>query len=176
MQRYRSWNGKRGIHAYQVWNEANVVNFWTGTTLQMAQLTKATRNAVKAQDKDAIVVGPAFAARIGEQIRGITRFAFARVNGVPAWKFADVISLNLYPLPKYGTKLGTPEYSMTLLARRAQAARLRRSPGVEADLEHRGQLRHADRQPRRHAGDQHHGRAPGGVRAADLPAQRAREV
>lgn len=117
VQRYRSWNGKRGIHAYQVWNEANVVNFWTGTTLQMAQLTKATRNAVKAQDKDAIVVGPAFAARIGEQIRGITRFAFARVNGVPAWKFADVISLNLYPLPKYGTKLGTPEYSMTLLAR-----------------------------------------------------------
>ena len=117
VQRYRSWNGKRGIHAYQVWNEANVTNFWTGTTLQMAQLTKATRNAVKAADSGAIVVSPAFAARIGEQIRGITKFAFARVDGVPAWKFADVLSLNLYPLPKYGTQVGTPEYSMQLLAR-----------------------------------------------------------
>ena len=31
VQRYRELNGKRGIAAYQVWNEANVANFWTGT-------------------------------------------------------------------------------------------------------------------------------------------------
>lgn len=117
VNRYKFWNGRRGIAAYQVWNEANVTNFWTGTPLQMAQLTKATWNAVKSVDKGALVVGPAFAARINEQIRGITRFAFARVSGVPAWKFTNAISLNLYPLDKYGTKLGTPETSMDLLAR-----------------------------------------------------------
>ena len=117
VSRYRSWNGRRGIAAYQVWNEANVTNFWTGTPLQMAQLTKATWNAVKSVDKGALVVSPAFAARINEQIRGITRFAFARVDGVPAWKFVDVMSLNLYPLDKYGTALGTPEKSMELLAK-----------------------------------------------------------
>ncbi|MGH8939094.1 MAG: GH39 family glycosyl hydrolase, partial [Actinomycetes bacterium] len=131
VQRYRSWNGKRGIAAYQVWNEANVTNFWTGTTLDMAKLTQATRNAVKAQDKGAIVVGPAFAARIGEQIRGITRFAFARVDGVPAWKFADVLSLNLYPLDRYGTRVGTPEKSMELLA---QARKLLGFGGVPASM------------------------------------------
>ena len=117
VSRYRSWNGRRGIAAYQVWNEANVTNFWTGTPLQMAQLTKATWNAVKSIDKGALVVSPAFAARINEQIRGITRFAFARVDGIPAWKFVDVMSLNLYPLDKYGSTLGTPEKSMELLAK-----------------------------------------------------------
>jgi hypothetical protein len=117
VNRYRSFEGKRGIHAYQVWNEANVTNFWTGTTLQMAQLTKATWNAVNAVDKAALVVGPAYAARINEQIRGITRFAFARVNGVPAWRYMDVVSLNLYPLDRYGPKVGTPEKSMQLLAK-----------------------------------------------------------
>ena len=110
-----NWGGVRGIAAYQVWNEANVTSFWTGTPLQMAQLTKATWNAVKSVDKGALVVGPAFAARIAEQIRGIQRFAFARVDGVAAWRFTDVISLNLYPLDKYGTTVGTPEKSMELL-------------------------------------------------------------
>ena len=57
-------------------------------------------------DSGALVVGPAFAARIAEQIRGITRFAFARVDGIPVWKYADALSLNLYPLPKYGTPGG----------------------------------------------------------------------
>jgi hypothetical protein len=109
-----SW-GTRGIAAYQVWNEANVVNYWTGTPLQMAQLTKATWNTVKAVDKGALVISPAFASRIAEQIRGIQRFAFVRVDGIPVWRFTDAISLNLYPLDKYGTVLGTPEKSMALL-------------------------------------------------------------
>jgi hypothetical protein len=112
-----NWGGTRGIAAYQVWNEANVVNFWTGTPYQMAQLTKATWNTVKSVDKGALVLSPAFAARINEQIRGIQRFAFARVGGVPAWKFTNAIGLNLYPLDKYGSSLGTPEKSMALLKR-----------------------------------------------------------
>ena len=111
-----NWQGRRGIGAYQVWNEANVTGYWTGTPLDMAKLTKATWNAVKAVDKGALVISPAFAARIAEQIRGIQRFAFARVDGIPAWRFTDAISLNLYPKDKYGTALGTPETSMALLA------------------------------------------------------------
>ena len=111
-----NWGGIRGIAAYQVWNEANVVNFWTGTPLQMAQLTKAAWNTVKGVDKGALVLSPAYASRIAEQIKGIKRFAFAWVDGVPAWRYTDAISLNLYPLDKYGTALGTPEKSMALLA------------------------------------------------------------
>ena len=50
----------------------------------------------------ALVVGPAFAARIAEQTRGIGFFYNIRVSGVPVWKYMDAISLNLYPLDKYG--------------------------------------------------------------------------
>jgi hypothetical protein len=129
--RYRSFNGKRGIAAYQVWNEANVKNFWTGSPVQMAALTRATWNAVKAVDKRAIVVGPAFAARIAEQTRGIGFFYNIRVNGVPVWRYLDAISLNLYPLDKYGRKLGTPETSMSLLAKAKTQMRLRGVPATK---------------------------------------------
>lgn len=129
--RYRSFEGKRGIHAYQVWNEANVKNFWTGSPVQMAQLTKATWNAVKAVDKSALVVGPAFAARIAEQTRGIGFFYYIKINRVPIWRYLDVISLNLYPLDKYGRKLGMPETSMTLLTKAKTQMRLRGVPSTK---------------------------------------------
>src|SRR4051794_27966003 len=105
----------RRIAAYQVWNEANVTGYWTGTPQQMAHLTALTYATVKSVDRGALVVSPAFASRIGEQIKGITRFAFAWSDGKPAWRWTDVISLNLYPLDKYGTKVGNPEKSMELL-------------------------------------------------------------
>ena len=71
-----TWNGKRGIGAYQVWNEANVKNFWTGSPMQMATLTKAAWNAVKGVDSGALVVGPAVAvtdagrAALAERLSG----------------------------------------------------------------------------------------------------------
>jgi hypothetical protein len=116
VQRYGAkTSSPRRIAAYQVWNEANVTGYWTGTPQQMAHLTALTYAAVKAVDRGALVVSPAFASRIGEQIRGITRFAFAWSDGKPAWRWTDVVSLNLYPLDRYGTKVGTPEKSMELL-------------------------------------------------------------
>ena len=122
-----SW-GTRGIAAYQVWNEGNVQNFWTGSPMQLAQLTKATWNAVKAVDKEALVVGPAFAARIAEQTRGIGLFYYTKINGVAVWRFMDAISLNLYPLDRYGTKPGTPETSMRLLGQAKRQMALRGVP------------------------------------------------
>jgi hypothetical protein len=124
VNRYKSWNGRRGIAAYQVWNEANVRNFWTGSPMQMAQLTRATWHAVKGADKGAVVVGPAFAARIAEQTRGIGLFFQIKLSGRPIWRYMNVISLNLYPLDRYGSKLGTPETSMSLLAKTRQRMRL----------------------------------------------------
>ena len=126
--RYRSFNGARGIHAYQVWNEANVKSYWTGSPVQMASLTKATWNAVKAADSSALVIGPAFAARIAEQTRGIGFFYYIKINRIPVWRYLDAISLNLYPLDRYGSKLGTPEKSMTLLAQAKTQMRLRGVP------------------------------------------------
>jgi hypothetical protein len=122
--------GYRGIAAYQVWNEANVKNYWTGSPAQMAQLTRITYAAVKGADRGALVIGPAFANRIAEQTRGIGFFYYYRFpdNRTPVWRYMDAISLNLYPKAYYGSKPGTPEKSMQLLAAARSQLRLRGVP------------------------------------------------
>ena len=129
--RYSAANwGYRGIAAYQVWNEANVKNYWTGSPAQMAQLTRITYAAVKGVDRGALVIGPAFASRIAEQTRGVGFFYYYRFpdNRVPVWHYMDAISLNLYPKAFYGSKAGTPETSMALLAAARTQMRLRGVP------------------------------------------------
>lgn len=116
------------IDAYQVWNEANVVNYWgqnpQNSPAKMGQLTSAAYGAVKGADPSAIVVGPAFATRLAWQRRYVGFFYGQRVNGVPVWQRMDAISLNLYPLAN-----GTPEASMKLLKQtRAQLTRYGVSP------------------------------------------------
>jgi hypothetical protein len=115
VNRYRSWNGKRGIAAYQVWNEANIVNYWAqnsqNTPQKMAQLTDAAYGVVKSLDRGALVVGPAFATRLSWQRTYLQTFYRARINGLPVWQRMDAISLNLYPIAS-----GSPETSMKMLA------------------------------------------------------------
>lgn len=120
VNRYRSWNGARGIAAFQVWNEANIVNYWAqnaqNNPQKMAMLTSAAYGVVKSLDPGALVVGPAFATRLSWQRTYLGTFYRVRVDGVPVWTRMDAISLNLYP-----TETGTPETSLKqLLAARAQ--------------------------------------------------------
>jgi hypothetical protein len=121
MKRYSPahW-GYRGIAAYQVWNEANIATFWKGTLGELGQLTKAVHDVRNQVDKGALVVGPAMVIRMGYQQRGMRQFYDTVVDGRPVWKYVDAISLNLYPLDTYpagsGTRMGTPEDSMAILA------------------------------------------------------------
>jgi hypothetical protein len=121
MSRYSPANwGYRGIAAYQVWNEANIATFWKGTLGELGQLTKAVHDVRNQVDKGALVVGPAMVIRMGYQQRGMRQFYDTVVDGRPVWKYVDAISLNLYPLDTYpagsGTRMGTPEDSMAILA------------------------------------------------------------
>jgi hypothetical protein len=116
MLRYKSFNGKRGIDSYQVWNEANVVNFWTGTPRQMAQLTKSMWDMRNRYDKGAKVIAPPMTTRFLVQLGWMQRYDKQRIGGKPVWKFYDILALNLYPLPKYGSRTGIPEDAMNLLA------------------------------------------------------------
>jgi hypothetical protein len=100
----------RGVD-YQVWNEANISGFWSGTPAQMATLTKVTYKVVKNNDARAKVVGPALATRLVSQRRWLRDYYGQRTGGAPVARWINVVSLNLYPLPK-----GRPEHSMTLLA------------------------------------------------------------
>jgi hypothetical protein len=118
MTRYRKshW-GYRGIAAYQVWNEANISTFWTGTYAELGRLVKTVHDVRNAVDKGVKVVAPAMVTRLKYQQNGIKRFYQTKVNGKPVWKYVDAASLNLYPLDVYTqpNHAGTPEDSMALL-------------------------------------------------------------
>ncbi|HEX3932552.1 MAG TPA: hypothetical protein VHW64_17790 [Nocardioides sp.] len=123
MQRYSAKNwGYRGIAAYQVWNEVNIKTFWSGTTAQLDDLTKAAYDVRNQVDKGALLVAPAMVTRLGFEQKGIGTFYSSKVSSThkPVWRYVDAISLNLYPpqtvaLKGGGTRFSTPEDTMVLL-------------------------------------------------------------
>jgi hypothetical protein len=115
MKRYKSFDGSRGIAAYQVWNEANIATFWTGSVGMMARLTKAMHDVGNQVDPRALVVAPSMVTRLGYQLKGLSSYYHQRVAGKPVWKYVDAVALSLYPLPEYGRRAGVPEDSMKQL-------------------------------------------------------------
>lgn len=110
----------KGTVDYQVWNEANVAEFWRGSPRAMANLTKVTSKVVGRHDKWGKIVSPALATRLTGQRSWLRKFFAQRTGGRPVAGWVDIVSLNLYPLPKQG-----PEASMRLLAAsRTMLARL----------------------------------------------------
>jgi polysaccharide biosynthesis protein PslG len=129
MKRYRVFHGARGIANYQVWNEANIINFWTGTQVQMARLARAMDQVRDKVDPKADVVSPPMTMRLGYQADWLKKFYAVRLGGTPVWRHFDTIALNLYPLPTYGHRAGTPEDSMALLSQARQLLRRDHVPG-----------------------------------------------
>ena len=97
---------------YQIWNEPNVINYWTGSVSQMAQLTAtASKTISRATKGKATVVAPAFPLRLKAQQKWFKKYWATKVSGKAMASYVDVVSLNLYPLASQG-----PEASMKLLA------------------------------------------------------------
>ena len=122
MKHYRNFfgPGKRGIANYQVWNEANIATFWTGSYAELGQLVKTVHDVRDQVDPGAKVVAPAMVTRLTYQQNGIKAFYKTQVDGRPVWRYVDALSFNLYPLDQYPnpdpTRMGTPEDSMALLS------------------------------------------------------------
>jgi hypothetical protein len=131
MDRYRSFEGRRGIAAYQVWNEVNISTYWTGSQTQLARLTRAMDRVRKAVDPHALVVAPAMVTRLPFELHGIEKYYSHRLDGVPVWRHVDAVSLNLYPLPRYGHRTGVPEDAMAQLR---QVRTILRRAGVPSSL------------------------------------------
>jgi hypothetical protein len=132
MTRYRSFHGHRGIHAYQVWNEANIAPFWTGTPHRLAQLTRIVDQVRHHVDRGAVVVAPSFAVRLRYQRVWLSRYLRQRVEGRRVWRYADANAVSIYPKPSYGGRIGGPEDAMALVRlarhRYARAGVPRRMP------------------------------------------------
>ena len=52
------------IDNYQIWNEANLANFYRGTPEEMAEMTKRAYDIIKANDPEANVVAPSPSTRL----------------------------------------------------------------------------------------------------------------
>ncbi len=98
--------------SFQVWNEANNPQYWSGTPAQLALLTMWTRAALDDVDPRARLVGPALAVRLPSQRRWIDAYYRQTVGGRRVGDYLDAVALNLYP-----ERRGDPERAMTLLAK-----------------------------------------------------------
>jgi polysaccharide biosynthesis protein PslG len=134
MNRYKSYqgSGRPGIANYQVWNEANISTFWTGTDAQLAELTKAAYDVRNQVDPSVRIVAPAMVTRLKFEQKAIAAFYATRVpsTGRPVWRYVNAIALNLYPTDRVATRTGLrpsiPEDSIALLnAVRARLAKVR---------------------------------------------------
>jgi hypothetical protein len=115
MSRYRSFNGRCGIAAYQVWNEGNVPYFWSSTPHQLALMTRAVWRIHQHVDPDATIVAPSFAVRLRSQRQWLSAYERQRVAGRPVRHYYDANALSLYPRARYGSRTGGPEDAMRLL-------------------------------------------------------------
>ena len=101
---------------YQVWNEPNVIQYWSGSQQQMATLTATASQAIHhSAGALATVVAPGFPLRLKAQRIRFKKYWSQQVGGYGMAHYVDVVALHLYPPADAG-----PEASMRLL-RRARA-------------------------------------------------------
>jgi hypothetical protein len=80
---------KGRIQAYEIWNEPNLKDFWSGTINQMVTLTKEASAIIHSADPHAIVVSPSATADFGLQW-------FSEFLQAGGGRFVDVIGYHLY--------------------------------------------------------------------------------
>lgn len=95
---------------YQVWNETNVIGYWSGTPRQIAELTVSASKAIHRVVPDATVVAPPFALRLPDQRRYFADFWSLQKRGIDLASAVDAAAVHLYPLAE-----GAPEAQVRLL-------------------------------------------------------------
>jgi polysaccharide biosynthesis protein PslG len=86
---------KGRITSYQIWNEANLKNFWGGTPEEMADLTKRAYDIIKKLDPEALVVSASPSTRL---TASFDKFfpAYLKALAAKGWP-VDVIGFHTYP-------------------------------------------------------------------------------
>lgn len=83
------------ISAYQIWNEANLKNFFNGTPAQMAELTKTAYDIIKKNDPDALVVSASPSTRL---TASFDKFMPAYLDELKKLNWpVDVFAIHTYP-------------------------------------------------------------------------------
>ena len=102
------------INAYQIWNEANLKNFYNGTPAEMAEMTKRAYDIIKAANPDALVVSASPSTRLTASFDRFFPEYLAELEKFD-WP-VDVFAIHTYPDGQ-----GTPT-ERALLIKKAQDA------------------------------------------------------
>ena len=97
----RRYKGR--IQAYEIWNEPNLKQFWSGSVDQMISLTREASRIIRDVDPSAIIVSPS-----ATQDRGVPWLAEFLLKG--GGTFVDVIGFHLYVAPQ------PPEATLALVS------------------------------------------------------------
>lgn len=83
------------IESYQIWNEANLSDFWQGTPQQMAQLTREAAKIIRQGDPSAKIVSASTTVRLEKAYK---KFFPAYLKGLKkaGWP-VDAIAVHSYP-------------------------------------------------------------------------------
>ena len=94
---------------YQVWNEPNVINYWTGSLAQMATLTVTASHRIHQElGSKAVVVGPSFPLRLRYQQDWYKAFWHQSRGGQNLTRYVDAFTASLYPLEGSGPEAELP--------------------------------------------------------------------
>ena len=81
--------------SYQIWNEANLKNFYNGTPAEMADMTKRAYDIIKAKDPTALVVASSPSTRLSGPFNKFYS-AYLEELGKLGWP-VDVFAIHTYP-------------------------------------------------------------------------------
>lgn len=81
------------IGAYEVWNEANLKTFWTGTAGELAPLVQSAYSIIKSKSPSSVVLAPSVTTRLAS---GIV-FTNALLNAMPNGPAFDAFAIHTYP-------------------------------------------------------------------------------
>lgn len=84
---------KERIQAYEIWNEPNLKEFWTGSVEQMVTLTRVASEVIRGVDPQAIVVSPSPTSEGG--LKWLAQFLSQRGG-----QDVDVVGYHFYVTPK----------------------------------------------------------------------------
>ena len=86
---------KGRFSSYQIWNEANLVNFYNGTPEEMAEMTKRAYDIIKAIDPEALVIAPSPSLRLTKAFDRFYPTYLAKLAEL-GWP-VDVFAIHTYP-------------------------------------------------------------------------------
>ncbi len=85
------------ITSFQMWNEANLKDFYLGTPAQMAQLTKDAKAALREVGSGAELVAASTTVRAKGPVGKFGKAYGAAMKKAKAWAAVDAVSAHFYP-------------------------------------------------------------------------------